>query len=110
MRPYTARVTEGNLQSFSPVAGIQWVETFSVNHCHDRYNPVSVPLPGFSGLRPKLPTISAWVKPVSVPLPGFSGLRRGDETLDYEPIVVSVPLPGFSGLRQVWGYKAPLEN
>ena len=39
---------------FSPVAGIQWVETVSRNQ--DNYVPsgVSVPLPGFSGLRPAI--------------------------------------------------------
>ena len=37
---------------FSPVAGIQWVET-SIHSNHDKQSrPVSVPLPGFSGLRP----------------------------------------------------------
>ena len=39
---------------------------------------VSVPLPGFSGLRPPSPLKAAcpWSKEVSVPLPGFSGLRH----------------------------------
>ena len=42
----------------------------------DEALPVSVPLPGFSGLRHN-PDIVVWVvvKKVSVPLPGFSGLR-----------------------------------
>ena len=37
--------------SFSPVAGIQWVETPSALEYHLHPMPVSVPLPGFSGLR-----------------------------------------------------------
>ena len=38
---------------------------------------------------------------VSVPLPGFSGLRLGknDRTSWLTFAIVSVPLPGFSGLR-----------
>ena len=38
-------------ESFSPVAGIQWVET--LKHCQNQQcnTRVSVPLPGFSGLR-----------------------------------------------------------
>ena len=45
-------------KSFSPVAGIQWVETRKDQrrHRHDRY--VSVPLPGFSGLRHPLPALT----------------------------------------------------
>ena len=38
--------------SFSPVAGIQWVETVELNFPHSSTKGVSVPLPGFSGLRP----------------------------------------------------------
>ena len=36
---------------FSPVAGIQWVETFEPNQMRRVSLVVSVPLPGFSGLR-----------------------------------------------------------
>ena len=39
-------------QCFSPVAGIQWVETPVKHQHHGRLLLVSVPLPGFSGLRP----------------------------------------------------------
>ena len=39
--------------SFSPVAGIQWVETLDGGKPErNTANRVSVPLPGFSGLRP----------------------------------------------------------
>ena len=45
------------LGRFSPVAGIQWVETPPI-HIGKFYGiRVSVPLPGFSGLRP-VPTIA----------------------------------------------------
>ena len=37
--------------SFSPVAGIQWVETRTTGRILWRSQGVSVPLPGFSGLR-----------------------------------------------------------
>ena len=37
--------------SFSPVAGIQWVETSGTGGSLLIYPVVSVPLPGFSGLR-----------------------------------------------------------
>ena len=64
------------LTSFSPVAGIQWVETLAM-------------------IRLML------ALKVSVPLPGFSGLRRGGfQALEWDQVVVSVPLPGFSGLRR----------
>ena len=36
---------------------------------------------------------------VSVPLPGFSGLRPLKHYAERSSIRVSVPLPGFSGLR-----------
>ena len=40
---------------FSPVAGIQWVETNDrLRLMEYRDQEVSVPLPGFSGLRPHL--------------------------------------------------------
>ena len=63
------------IECFSPVAGIQWVETEALLQ---RCNPiavVSVPLPGFSGLRLFNPFQLLGVNLVSVPLPGFSGLR-----------------------------------
>ena len=44
------RSNRSRWQGFSPVAGIQWVETLSVQHQPGRAT-VSVPLPGFSGLR-----------------------------------------------------------
>ena len=60
--------------SFSPVAGIQWVETISTKK-DGFFSIVSVPLPGFSGLRQDSPCINRLRSMVSVPLPGFSGLR-----------------------------------
>ena len=42
------------LSSFSPVAGIQWVETLILGLTSITMLAVSVPLPGFSGLRPLL--------------------------------------------------------
>ena len=39
---------------FSPVAGIQWVETSSSGMWLKHSGFVSVPLPGFSGLRPTI--------------------------------------------------------
>ena len=61
---------------------------------------VSVPLPGFSGLRPDQFNEEENLDDVSVPLPGFSGLRPFDSyTIGEQIDIVSVPLPGFSGLR-----------
>ena len=45
----------GVYSSFSPVAGIQWVETSFLEPCSGNLPIVSVPLPGFSGLRLSLP-------------------------------------------------------
>ena len=45
-----ARLPLDRLHSFSPVAGIQWVET-SFMRKKENARLVSVPLPGFSGLR-----------------------------------------------------------
>ena len=115
------------MEGFSPVAGIQWVETQRLIS----NNPslfVSVPLPGFSGLRlfcffsqsSSFKCFSPvagiqWVETkhqhhggllfnVSVPLPGFSGLRHATEDDDKgDRFPVSVPLPGFSGLRLLVG-------
>ena len=60
---------------------------------------VSVPLPGFSGLRLRSP-LTTKVGQVSVPLPGFSGLRQHPHPRLNQNYRVSVPLPGFSGLRR----------
>ena len=43
----------GGCYCFSPVAGIQWVETFCKGGKGKEFWQVSVPLPGFSGLRPQ---------------------------------------------------------
>ena len=61
--------------SFSPVAGIQWVETTHQGGSHPGERGVSVPLPGFSGLRHSGLFFPVPFLYVSVPLPGFSGLR-----------------------------------
>ena len=63
-----------NSSCFSPVAGIQWVETFCFPHRFGSEWGVSVPLPGFSGLRQSASSAMTGEQ-VSVPLPGFSGLR-----------------------------------
>ena len=39
------------MKCFSPVAGIQWVETAYHSRTFEKEVLVSVPLPGFSGLR-----------------------------------------------------------
>ena len=39
------------ITGFSPVAGIQWVETICISQSLYAFCEVSVPLPGFSGLR-----------------------------------------------------------
>ena len=70
------RATCRGTMSFSPVAGIQWVETTEVHAPALRSGGVSVPLPGFSGLRRHTLQIEKFHRHVSVPLPGFSGLRR----------------------------------
>ena len=64
------------------------------------YGFVSVPLPGFSGLRPinVYRLVQSKRDRVSVPLPGFSGLRLC-KLASIVLFTVSVPLPGFSGLR-----------
>ena len=41
------------IRCFSPVAGIQWVETRKMIKRSSEWFVVSVPLPGFSGLRPR---------------------------------------------------------
>ena len=114
-------------QGFSPVAGIQWVETqrgrgsLSRVSCH-----VSVPLPGFSGLRHVLtrpprkkrsfrfsPVAGIqWVETHRLSFCQFQRLAcfspvagiQWVETLMIALLIlngsnVSVPLPGFSGLR-----------
>ena len=57
-------------------------------------------MPGFSGLRQAPDPLAPVTAAVSVPLPGFSGLRPMTSAADGEIFDgVSVPLPGFSGLR-----------
>ena len=70
------------MEGFSPVAGIQWVETANIAQC-GVIRGVSVPLPGFSGLRHRgIATRRYIVLGVSVPLPGFSGLRPDRHAID----------------------------
>ena len=47
-----------SVSSFSPVAGIQWVETCGIIALALVSGSVSVPLPGFSGLRPRVYLLS----------------------------------------------------
>ena len=87
---------------FSPVAGIQWVETDLVELKCKRLQGVSVPLPGFSGLRlPAVPPVT-FMDSFS-PVAGIQWVETSlPAGLGYLPLV-SVPLPGFSGLRPVPG-------
>ena len=62
---------------------------------------VSVPLPGFMGLRRQRLRDRRVADRVSVPLPGFMGLRQGPSAFNLGQLAVSVPLPGFMGLRQL---------
>ena len=68
---------------------------------------VSVPLPGFSGLRQPPATKKAKRKSFS-PVAGIQWVETIDDPTVTESKEVSVPLPGFSGLRlclfvyQVW--------
>ena len=70
-------------------------------HC-----PVSVPLPGFSGLRPGIVSIRPILEApeVSVPLPGFSGLRhRKSKSTDVES-------PGFSPVAGIQWVETTNQN
>ena len=53
MRPGSKSLNQKSDRSerFSPVAGIQWVETVDGKQYGSSLYDVSVPLPGFSGLR-----------------------------------------------------------
>ena len=76
LRPVTRGEGSSVLARFSPVAGIQWVETSkSLNQKSDRSERFS-PVAGIQ-----------WVETVD-------GKQYGSSLYD-----VSVPLPGFSGLR-----------
>ena len=64
------------LVSFSPVARIHGVATYDPNQRQRYRSQVSVPLPGFMGLRRFFGAEAVDRASVSVPLPGFMGLRR----------------------------------
>ena len=88
---------------FSPVAGIQWVETSRTFPSLAKLPACFSPVAGIQWVETSssLARSSLMVLVVSVPLPGFSGLRPLDPAEDYaeNTASVSVPLPGFSGLR-----------
>ena len=113
-----------SVSCFSPVAGIQWVET--QNDRPSQLNPKQrfSPVAGIQWVETSFSKRFGWGILVSVPLPGFSGLRLpivptggGDRCFSpvagiqwvetfimithqsVKRIMVSVPLPGFSGLR-----------
>ena len=88
---------------FSPVAGIQWVETiaFVIGSRLVKRSQVSVPLPGFSGLR--LGTITKEYPKEDRCFSPVAGIQWVETWIDNagwcKVLIVSVPLPGFSGLR-----------
>ena len=90
-------------RSFSPVAGIQWVETFANRRADcSRGVYVSVPLPGFSGLRQPLRSYDDFPRKSFSPVAGIQWVETFmllAVSSSLSPCSVSVPLPGFSGLR-----------
>ena len=114
---------------FSPVAGIQWVETSLFAIPRKTIRLVSVPLPGFSGLRPFFRCCTKSMTASFSPVAGIQWVETStllnssplDSTRCFSPVAgiqwvetlrsvfrfqlrrseVSVPLPGFSGLRQL---------
>ena len=90
----------GGVLRFSPVAGIQWVETSIPGSLHSYPAPVSVPLPGFSGLRHLLFVHTAVGTGCFSPVAGIQWVEtQATQGARLQGIAVSVPLPGFSGLR-----------
>ena len=90
----------GSQFGFSPVAGIQWVETSTALVVPPVGGGVSVPLPGFSGLRLQQSIGDGVERHRFSPVAGIQWV----ETLafQFDDLLltdVSVPLPGFSGLR-----------
>ena len=135
MRLSAAKARTGKPSSFSPVAGIQWVETFRRHRIQLTFRTVSVPLPGFSGLRPSNRGKS---KPMATGFSPVAGIQWVETPLAtpgkwvsnsscFSPVAgiqwvetfcfphrfgsewgVSVPLPGFSGLRHTrYGKRSP---
>ena len=93
-------VFQTTISSFSPVAGIQWVETVVIVIHQVVIVIVSVPLPGFSGLRPAF--VPSRRKPESSfsPVAGIQWVEtKANKARSNGNPLVSVPLPGFSGLR-----------
>ena len=64
---------------FSPVAGIQWVETATVSSATSLSLQVSVPLPGFSGLRPELDTPTTGLLARFSPVAGIQWVETSNQ-------------------------------
>ena len=104
LRPTTLKDNR-TILCFSPVAGIQWVETTD-NLVRETLNTtVSVPLPGFSGLRQYPGTGFNVMDHRFSPVAGIQWVETNDRLrlMEYRDQEVSVPLPGFSGLRLKMG-------
>ena len=66
--------TSSRVGRFSPVAGIQWVETLNPSACRDMSIGFS-PVAGIQWVETTFSIYPYFQQIVSVPLPGFSGLR-----------------------------------
>ena len=93
-------------ESFSPVAGIQWVETLCQPPGVSVNATVSVPLPGFSGLRHQERLSRSRALYVSVPLPGFSGLRPSLVFTRFATLFLCFsPVAGIQWVETNWAYQ-----
>ena len=117
---------------FSPVAGIQWVETSPGCHGGMKELWVSVPLPGFSGLRHLCCPLAVTYQQGFSPVAGIQWVETNHPVMNmrefdmgFSPVAgiqwvetlkqysqcrynrtVSVPLPGFSGLRLLMNFSS----
>ena len=84
---------------FSPVAGIQWVETHDWNFTASFKGNVSVPLPGFSGLRLLvLRSVTGAIVPCFSPVAGIQWVETPSPPL--HPVTVSCFSP-VAGIQWV---------
>ena len=65
---------------FSPVAGIQWVETLILPKLIPPFPQVSVPLPGFSGLRHWDPAVAKGLDDCFSPVAGIQWVETSLQT------------------------------
>ena len=88
----------GQVCRFSPVAGIQWVETLGYSNGREPTDCFS-PVAGIQWVETLLPLYFSLYSPGFSPVAGIQWV----ETFSTASIIilccVSVPLPGFSGLR-----------